>query len=313
MMVSRFTNCLCVVSILVLALVGVRFALPCIAQELEPRNWSHIPVDTNYLGAGYVYTEEDIFFDPTLRIEDTESDIDSFAIKYIRSFELLGKLARIEVLPIYQEARWKGLLEESPRTVHRSGFADPILRFAVNLVGSPPLAGDEYRQYRANTEHETIVGAGLAIQLPLGEYFDDKLLNLGGNRFVFRPQLGLVRDWGAWSVEVTTAAALFTENDDFFGNTRREQDPFYTIQTQLVYSFRPALWLAVGMGYGRGAESEIDGVTKDDERENLAWGVNFGFPLSQRVGAKIGYIGTNAEESVGADSANLQLALITYW
>jgi hypothetical protein len=34
-------------------------ALSCHAQDIEPRRWSHLPLDTNFLGVGYAYTNGD--------------------------------------------------------------------------------------------------------------------------------------------------------------------------------------------------------------------------------------------------------------
>src|ERR1017187_3169195 len=90
----------------------------------------------------------------------------------------------------------------TPATVDRNGLADTSVRFAVNLLGAPPLAGKEFAEYRAKTDSETIVGVGLVLQLPTGQYYDDKLINLGNNRFAFRPQLGVVHNFGKWSGEL---------------------------------------------------------------------------------------------------------------
>jgi hypothetical protein len=97
----------------------------------------------------------------------------------------------------------------------RSGWSDTFVRFATNLYGAPPLAGKDFADYRARTKDETIVGAGLAVRLPTGDYEDDKLINLGQNRFAFRPQLGLVVSRGKWTSELTAEVAFYTDNDDF--------------------------------------------------------------------------------------------------
>jgi hypothetical protein len=52
------------------------FAYPCLSEELEPRRWSHLPIDTNYFGAGYAYTEADIGFDPVLTLENVEMELE---------------------------------------------------------------------------------------------------------------------------------------------------------------------------------------------------------------------------------------------
>ena len=45
---------------------------------------------------GYSYTEADISFDPVLRIENAKMEMHTYAFKYIRTFELFQKSARIE-------------------------------------------------------------------------------------------------------------------------------------------------------------------------------------------------------------------------
>lgn len=283
------------------------------AQELEPRRWGHLPKGGNFLGAGYAYVDGDLFFDPVLEIEDAALDLQTLALKYIRSFELLGKSARIDIAGAYQEGTWKGTLNGASARVERSGWADPWVRLAVNLVGAPPLEGQEFASYRAGTERETIVGAAVAVHVPLGEYFDDKLINLGTNRFTIRPQLGVVRSRGPWSFELTGAAWFFTDNDDFFGGRRREQDPFFTIQSHAVYTFRPGLWLAGGLGYGIGQESTIDGDEKDDRKENIVFAVSVGYSITRSFGLKLGYLGSRAQADTGVDFDSIIAGASYFW
>ena len=106
-----------------LALSGVLiwFALSefAFAQELEPRRWSHLPADTNYLGVGYVRTEGDIFLDPVLELEEETIELDSLIATYIRTFNWSGKTARVDVHLPLQSARWEGLLAVEPASVER--------------------------------------------------------------------------------------------------------------------------------------------------------------------------------------------------
>ena len=89
-------------------------ASSCSGEELEPRQWAHLPIDTNFVGAGYGYTQADIDFDPVLKIENGQMEMHTWAAKYIRSFALFEKTARIELLQAYQEGRWTGLLDSVP-------------------------------------------------------------------------------------------------------------------------------------------------------------------------------------------------------
>ena len=296
--------------LLLLALVVVPTSY---AQELEPRRWAHLPVDTNFLGAGYAYTEGDIALDPVLRIEDAQMEVHTWALRYIRTFKFLTRSARADVSLGYQEGRWSGLVDGVPTSVSRSGLTDSVVRFAVNLYGAPPLKGREYAAYRAGSKDQTIVGAAVAVQLPTGEYMKDKLINLGSNRYTIRPQLGVVHTRRRWTMELTAEAWFFTDNDAFFNGNELEQDPLYTLQGHLTYTFRPGLWASGGAGYGFGAKSTINGVGKDDRRENLAWVLSVGYPLSRRLGIKLSYLGLRTQESVGTDSDTLVGSLSTFW
>ena len=119
------------------------------AQELEPRRWSHLPMATNFHGAGYAYTDGDLSFDPVLKIENATVKMHTVVLKYIRPFELLGRSARVDLAGAYQNGTWKGTLDGVATQVERNGWADPVVRFAVNLYGAPPLEGEAFANYRA--------------------------------------------------------------------------------------------------------------------------------------------------------------------
>jgi hypothetical protein len=282
---------------------------PCQAQDIEPRRWSHLPIGANFAGAAYAYTTGDIYLEPELKIQDAQFDLQTIGVKYIRSFELLGKSARVDLTQPYQIGHWSGLLNGVPAKVERDGLADTSVRFAVNLLGAPPLAGKEFAAYRAKADHETIVGMGLVLQLPTGQYFDDKLINLGNNRFAIRPQLGVVHNVGKWTGELTTQAWFFTDNNDFFNGKRLEQDPIFNADAHLIYTFRPGLWLAGSFGYGAGGVTSVKGVASDNSLSNLGFGLGLGIPISRAIGVKLAYIGTRTEASTGLDSDTFTCAI----
>jgi hypothetical protein len=297
--------------ILVLLVLGAPWL--CRAQDLEPRRWSHLPIGTSFAGAAYSYTEADIFFDPVQQIEDVEMELHTWTAHYLYSFELFQKSARIGFVQPYQEGHWDGLVNGVPASIERNGFADSVLRFAINLYGAPPLKGKEFAAYRAKVDVETIVGGALSVQLPTGEYMEDKLINLGTNRYTFRPQFGVVHNRGKWSMELTGEASLYTDNNDFFNGNKLENDPLYTAQTHLVYTFLPGLWAALSVGYGYGGEATINGVDKNDTREYLAWAFSAGFPITPALGIKVGYLGSRAQEPVGQDSDTIATGFLIFW
>ncbi len=267
----------------------------------------------NFAGAAYIYTEADVGFDPLLQLKNVDMDIQTWAAKYIRTFELFGKSSRIDLTQGYQEVRWQGLLDGVSASTNREGWSDSFVRLAINLYGSPPLRGKSYATYRAGVDEDTIVGIGLAIRLPSGDYENDKLLNIGANRFTFRPQLGVSHFWGNWITELTSEVALYTDNDEFYDGNKLEQDPLYIIHGHLIYSFRPGLWLSASAGYDYGGETTLNGIAKKDKKQNIGWALSAAYPLSRFIGVKLAYTNIRTLESTGLDADSFMASLSYMW
>ena len=285
------------------------FLLPDVhAQELEPRRWSHVPVDANYLAVAYGNTQGDIFLDPVLRVEDGTVSVHTAIASYLRSFNLAGRTARFDVRLPYQQARWEGLLDGAPASVEREGLGDPRFRLSVTLLGAPALKGKDYRDFRIANTTNTVVGAALAVTVPLGHYKKDKLLNLGANRFVIRPQAGVVHSRGPWSYELTGSVLFFTDNNEFWNGNKREQDPLYVLQGHVIRTFRRGIWASVSGGYDWGGQSTVNGEEKDDRRSEYLYALSAGMPISKNSSIKIAYARGRTREEVGSDTDNIAVA-----
>lgn len=288
---------------LILLLFGL-FSSPLLANEIEARRWAHLPVGTNIIGLGGGHTEGDIFIDPVLLLEDVEMEIDTVVTSFLHSFDFFGKTARFDVRLPYQKARWQGILDGKPASTNREGLGDPLFRLSVNFLGAPALKGDEYRSYRVSHTTNTVVGAAVAIRVPLGQYKNDKLLNLGQNRFTIRPQLGMVHTRGPLAFELTGSVNFFTDNDEFWNGNKLEQDLLYFLQTHLTYTFKNNFWTSIATGYDWGGQSEINGIKKDDQRQDVYFAASTGFPISRNSTIKFAYISSRTQENTGADTNN---------
>lgn len=301
-------------TLVLLVLVGYQSSVsPLCAQELQLRRWNHLPIDHNFVTGNYTTTQGEIAFDPVLRIEDAEVDIDTWLLAYVRTFELLDRTARFEVRQAWQDGTWSGLVDGTPTTIDRSGWSDTFVRFAVNLLGAPPLEGKEYADYRAATDEETIIGIALGVLLPTGQYFDDKLINLGSNRFTFRPQIGIQHRRDNWAFEATGTVWIYTDNTSFFGENRLEQNPLYTIDGSIEYSFNSGLWASAGLGIAVGGRSTVNNVAANDYRENIVWAVRMGFPLTRSTGVTATYIQNDHWSQVGSRSQSVSIGVVTNW
>lgn len=285
---------------------------PAYAMELAPLRWSHLPIGTNFAGVAFAQTEADIFIDPDLQLDNVEMDLDSWAGKYIRTFKLFEKSARIDLTQFYHEGKWTGLLKGEPASASRKGLSDSFLRLAVNLYGAPPIRGKKFTKYRTEADVETIVGMAVAVRLPTGDYMDDKLINLGQNRFVLRPQIGITHKRGKWTAELTGEVALYGKNDDFFNGNTRRQEPLYLLHGHLIHTFRPGVWASASIGYDYGGESRINGVDSNNKSQNIGWAFSFSYPI-ERYSLKVSYIGTRTQEDIGFDSETLTAGISLLW
>ena len=274
------------------------------AQDLEPRRWSQLPTGVNFIGVGLAHSSGDISVDPVLEIEDAEVDMLTTGVSYVRSFGLFGRSARFDVSVPFADGRWEGLLQGEPARADRHGLKDPRFRLSVLLYGGPAL---DRKAFAASARSNTVVGAAISVVAPLGEYFDDKLINLGDNRWIIRPQLGVTHTRGPWTYELTASTFFFTENDNFQG-TKLENDPLYAIQGHLIYTFRPGLWTSISSAWGTGAEPTVDGMPRDAETENWLAALSVGLPVSRTQGIKLAYIRSQTLVDTGADLNTIVLA-----
>lgn len=266
-------------------------------------------MDTQFASLAYLFTDGEIFLDPVLRIEDAVTEQHAINTRYLYNFGLEGLTARIEADIPYVRGRWQGIVNGEFMSTEREGIADPRLRLSVLLRGAPALSGEAFSKYRATHPVNTVIGAAVSLRLPVGEYYRDRLINLGSNRFVLRPELGVLHTRYRVSYELTGSISLFENNDEFWpGDSVREQDPLFLIQGHIVYTFKPGLWASVSAGYGFGGESSINGASRDDKHDNHFWALTLGAPVAQYHTIKLTYAGVRTNNLVGVDSDNLLLA-----
>ena len=181
------------------------------AQALEPRSYANTPVGINFLLLGYGFTEGDVAFDASSPIEDAKFHVHSGLIAYARSLDVWGLSGKFVAALPFAEAAGSAKLAGQERERQVFGLADPLLRVSVNFYGAPAISMEEFQSY----QQDIVIGAGLQVTVPLGQYDPTKLLNVGTNRWSFKPELGMSKAWG--SLILIPSITFFTSNNDFLG------------------------------------------------------------------------------------------------
>jgi hypothetical protein len=178
--------------------------------------------------------------------------------------------------------------------VHRAGMGDAMVRLAVNLRGGEartPLEFEKAGPIRS------VLGARLKVVMPTGQYDHTRLINLGTNRWAFKPEVGYARRVFRVIVEAYGGVWLFTANDDFLAShdevqgDRREQAPIGALEVHVSYDVNPRLWISGDFNYWYGGRVSVN----DDTRlltlqSNSRLGVTVSVPvISRRQSLKISY------------------------
>ena len=278
------------------------------AQEMEPRSYSAVPIGTNFIVMDYSRSSGDILFDPSLPVTDLQAKINTYSLGLSHSFGVLGHVASIAIAVPYANANLTGNVEGAPGHAYRSGLGDMRFRLAVNLLGGPALTPEEF----ARRSPSTILGASVSVVAPTGQYVASRLINVGSNRWSFKPEVGLSQPIGNWFVEGAAGVWLFTDNTDFFGGRRRSQDPLPTFQWHGGYNWRPGLWLAADVTYFTGGQTSVNGVQDKDLQRNVRYGLTLSFPLSAQWSGKLAW-SRGLTTSIGGNFQTISVALQYHW
>jgi outer membrane putative beta-barrel porin/alpha-amylase len=279
------------------------------SQELEPRAYSVSPVKTNFVVLSNVYAAGDLTFDPSLPVEEASANINTAVAGYFRSMNVLGRSGNFTVVVPYSSGILQGLLAGEFTEARRSGLRDPTVRFAVNLYGAPAMGLKEF----ASWQRKTVIGASVVVVAPLGQYDPAKLVNIGSNRWGFKPEVGWSRRVGRWFLDAYGGAWIFTDNKEYYPGTRtRSQAPIASTQFHISYNIRRRLWAGFDANFYAGGRTSVNGVPNQDLQRNSRLGGTLSIPLTRRHSFKVSYA-TGAYTTIGADFQSLAVGWQYFW
>lgn len=289
--------------------VGLLFpvAVAC-AQELEPRTYSPSPVGTHFLVGTWSYLSGDVLTDSSLPITGVRAQFNLWSLAYVTTFGFLGHTASLGLGLPFARGNVSGDVVDSPTEVHRAGLGDMRLRFAFNLFGNPPLPPDAF----ATHEPATAAGTSLTIIVPTGQYDGSRLVNIGTNRWAFKPEFGISQPLGNWFVDGSAGVWFFTANNAFFNGKQRTQAPLMTFQIHGGYTFRPGLWLAGDLGYVSGGRTSTNGIEAQDRQANVRYGVTVSAPIARGWSTKLA-LSHGLVTRAGGDFTSITLTLQYRW
>jgi hypothetical protein len=236
----------------------------------------------NFLAGGYVYSQGSLPTDPSVPLTGSHLATSSAALGYGHVFELLGQSAKISLAAAYTELDGSATYAGQPvqRSVH--GLTDTSVRLSANVYGAPAMKLREFRNY----QQDLILGASLTVTMPTGQYDSSRLVNIGTNRWSFRPELGVSKALGPLTIELAGGLAFFTDNTNFLDGHVRSQDPIVLGQAHIIYEFSNGIWAALNAQHFNGGITAVDGQGTDSLQSNWRLGATLALPLNPNFSLK---------------------------
>jgi len=286
------------------------------AADDGPRMYWNAPVGTNILQA-YFWTATGNSPSPenTLAEYGFDTDINIGVLGYNRILDVAGHSAIATA--VITGGKVSGALLDRPLR-SSSGLGDLYLQGVINLFGAPALSADEFVKYKQDTVLSLLIG----VTAPTGAYENDRLLNLGTNRWNVRIGLPFMYTIGDWvpgeitTLEILPSIWFYGDNNDYGLLGRNfEQDPMVTLEAHITRDITPSIFISLDYFVQRVGDSSINGSTPDGANTSDSLGATIGYMLNAQTQFQLRYAKTlNPDpEDKELDANMLQFNLNYFW
>jgi hypothetical protein len=138
------------------------------------------------------------------------------------------------------------------------------------------------------------------VTAPTGQYIASKLVNIGTHRWSFMPGLGVSKAVGRWTLETSGGVTFFSDNDEFYGDNVRRQDPLFSVQAHALYNFNPKMWASLDGTYYTGGRTSLNGNLNNNLVRDSRWGGTFAYSLTVHNSIKL-YFSSGLADRTGTD------------
>jgi len=286
------------------------------AQDLAPRAYIITPLQTNAITMTYSYYTGNLLLDGTSPITGATASTSTPILTLYHALDFWGQSANVVVGMPYGVGNFHGTIAGAEKDAYRSGLMDTVFRFSVNLKGGPAMTATEMRKWK----QKTLVGMSLKVLAPTGQYNPTKLVNLGANRWAFKPELGYSHRRGHWVLDGYAAVWFYTSNPEFFsqnafypGTRSQSESPVAAFEGHLSYDIKARFWLSLDGNYWHGGEISQNGVSDPKTiQRNSRIGATVSVPLNKHQSLKFSY-NNGAYINYGGNYQNLSLAWQYTW
>jgi len=249
------------------------------AQFTDPRNYENTPVGVNQIELVYAYARSDASIDTSLIIAGANLNLNQATIDYTRYFGFLHRLAWVQ--PAVPIAGLSGSISGTNIRSSTTGTGDSAYQVAMLLKGGPALDVAQFANYKL----AATLGVSLSVTAPTGQYNPGKILNLGSDRWSFKPELAASLPFGPgqkWVFDAYANAYFYTDNTSYRGTEVLRQEPLPGFEGHISYSFTSNIWASIDTRYCFRADTSINGVNQNASQRNFILGSELNVSLNPR-------------------------------
>jgi len=249
------------------------------AQFTDPRTYDNTPVGANQLELDYGYARSNTSIDTSLIVSGAKLNLNAGVVDYTRYFGFVHHMAWVEAdVPL---AGLSGSITGTDIHGSSTGAGDSSYELAVLLKGGPALSVSQFANYKP----ATTVGMSLTMSAPSGQYNPDKLLNLGADRWSFKPEIAVSQPFGReqkWEFDAYANVYFFTDNSSYHGVEVLRQEALPGLEGHVSYSFINSLWVSLDTRYSYRGDTFINGANQNDSQQNFTLGSEVNVSLNPR-------------------------------
>jgi len=277
------------------AACGLALALGCgrpvQAQAYGPRQFWLAPAGTNVFTVSGMYSSSNTVVDTSIIFPNLNVDTYVLVPSYARFFGIGNRLSQVSVAVPYAWANVSLSTANRGVTPSKQGLADSYAHFSVGLVTTPALAPAEFGAYMQKDNPPVVVYGLVAALPPTGDYQNDRLVNIGTNRWTFRAGLPttvrLSPNWApgkTTTFEILPSVDLYTPNNDpafpefakGLAPDQTTQAPMGTLEMHLTHDLNKSLWVSLDSYSRLGGETSSDGKAGGNQQAWTALGGTIG-------------------------------------
>jgi hypothetical protein len=246
-------------------------------QFNDARAYDNTPVGTNQLELSYAYVHSNASLDTSLVIAGAKFNINQGIIDYTHYFGLFRRLMWVEAgVPI---AGLSGSITGTNIQGSVTGAGDSSYSVAMLLKGGPALTAKQFENYKPSTS----VGVSFTVTAPSGQYDANRVLNLGSDRWSFKPEIALSHPFGSeqkWQYDIYANAYFYTDNTSYHGKQILRQEPLPGVEGHISYSFTDNLWASVDTRYSFRGTTFVNSIGQNNAQQNFILGSEMNISLN---------------------------------